>query len=167
MEKFSTWLVEQKTNLPKKVFLGLDYEKSDKLSSKKRDVIIVRSDNRDSDRDDILRALKKQGIQAKLGSSSSSVDPVDGTYQNKDFRIMVKPGGGEKAGTPDATEFESVITVGINQANQKKISKKNAVDKKTFDNVSKYFPDYEKVALSLGKSFRKHFKLKAHKNLHI
>lgn len=158
MEKFSTWLVEQKTNLPKKVFLGLDYEKSDKLSSKKRDVIIVRSDNRDSDRDDILRALKKQGIQAKLGSSSSSVDPVDGTYQNKDFRIMVKPGGGEKAGKPDATEFESVITVGINQANQKKISKKNAVDKKTFDNVAKYFPDYEKVALSLGKSFRKHFK---------
>ena len=92
-------LAEQNTNLPKEVFLGLDYERSEKLSSARRDIIIVRSKDREDDRDEILRNLKQQGIEAKIGSGSSSVDPVDGTHEDKAFRIMVKPVSGGMAET--------------------------------------------------------------------
>ena len=92
-------LAEQNTNLPKEVFIGLDYERSEKLSSSKRDVIIVRSKDREDDRDEILRNLKQQDIEAKIGSGSSSVDPIDGTHEDKAFRIMVKPVSGGMAET--------------------------------------------------------------------
>ena len=68
-------LAEQNTNLPKEVFIGLDYERSEKLSSSKRDVIIVRSKDREDDRDEILRNLKQQDIEAKIGSGSSFTIP--------------------------------------------------------------------------------------------
>jgi len=89
-KEFRGELTEQ-VALPTDIFKGLDYEKSDKLSSSKRDIIIVRSKNREEDRDEILRNLKQAGVEAKLGTASSSIDPIDGTYEDRLFRILVKP----------------------------------------------------------------------------
>ena len=75
--------------LPKDIMRGLSYEKSEKQSTSKRDVYIVRSSDRETDRDEILRNLNQAGIKASLGTSSSSVDPIDGIYQNRNFRIFV------------------------------------------------------------------------------
>ena len=47
-------------NFPIDIFSGLEYSKSEKLSSSKRDVIIVRSKDRETDRDEILRILDRQ-----------------------------------------------------------------------------------------------------------
>lgn len=99
-------LVEAEETLPDSVFVGLDYEKSSKQSSSKRDVYIARSGNREEDRDKILQKLKSQGIDASLGSGGSSVDPVDGTYNNKSFRILVKP----LSGGMQETTLNSSIT---------------------------------------------------------
>lgn len=92
-------IVEEAMNLPIDIFRGLDYGKSDKLSSSKRDVIIVRSKDRETDRDEILRNLRQAGVTANLGTSNSSVDPIDGTYEGRAFRIFVKPMQGGMAET--------------------------------------------------------------------
>jgi len=92
-------IVESAENLPIDIFRGLEYEKSDKLSSSKRDVIVVRSKDRETDRDEILRNLRQAGVTADLGSSNSSVDPIDGTYEGRAFRIFVKPMSGGMAET--------------------------------------------------------------------
>ena len=84
-------IVEEAMNLPIDIFRGLEYGKSDKLSSSKRDVIIVRSKDRETDRDEILRNLRQAGVTANLGTSNSSIDPIDGTYEGRAFRIFVKP----------------------------------------------------------------------------
>ena len=83
MERFNKFISEdygwrpvilsEETSLPKEVFSGLSYEKNERQSSSKRDVIIVRSKDRESDRDEILRNLKQSGIFAQLGSGGSSV----------------------------------------------------------------------------------------------
>ena len=86
-------------NLPIDIFRGLEYSKSEKLSSSKRDVIIVRSKDRETDRDEILRNLRQAGVTANLGTSNSSVDPIDGTYEDGPFRIFVKPASGGMAET--------------------------------------------------------------------
>ena len=98
--------------LPKDIMRGLSYEKSDKLSSSKRDVYVVRSSDRETDRDEILRNLNQADIKASLGTSSSSVDPIDGTYQNRNFRIFVKPlsgGMGETTLNSSITELFPLI----------------------------------------------------------
>mgnify|MGYP001160804616 FL=1 len=92
--------------LPKGVFAELPYEKSEKLTSSIRDVYIVRSGDRENDRDEILRNLKQQGIKSALGTSSSSVDPIDGTIGFRKFRIFVKP----KSGGMQETTLNSSIT---------------------------------------------------------
>ena len=91
---------------------GLSYEKSEKQSTSKRDVYIVRSSDRETDRDEILRNLNQAGIKASLGTSSSSVDPIDGIYQNRNFRIFVKPlsgGMGETTLNSSITELFPLI----------------------------------------------------------
>ena len=94
LEKISNLIQEDAMNLPIDIFRGLDYSKSSKLSSSKRDVIIVRSPDRETDRDEILRNLRQAGVDAKLGDSQSSVDPIDGTFEDRAFRIFVKPESG-------------------------------------------------------------------------
>ena len=59
--------------LPKDIMRGLSYEKSEKQSTSKRDVYIVRSSDRETDRDEILRNLNQAGIKSSLGTSSSSL----------------------------------------------------------------------------------------------
>lgn len=98
LDKIQGFLSEQIT-IPKDVFGGLDHEKDERQSSTKRDVIIVRSKDRETDRDEILRNLRQAGITAQLGSGSSSVDPIDGSHEGKNFRILVKPMSGGMAET--------------------------------------------------------------------
>ena len=98
LDRIQSFLSEE-VSLPKEVFGGLSYEKNERQSSAKRDVIIVRSKDRDSDRDEILRNLRQSGITAQLGSAQSSVDPIDGNHDGKNFRIFVKPVSGGMAET--------------------------------------------------------------------
>ena len=58
LERISDLIQEDVMNLPIDIFRGLSYSKSSKLSSSKRDVIIVRSPDRETDRDEILRNLR-------------------------------------------------------------------------------------------------------------
>tara|TARA_E500000178_G_scaffold63850_1_gene60807 strand:- start:605 stop:1957 length:1353 start_codon:yes stop_codon:yes gene_type:complete len=94
LERISDLIQEDVMNLPIDIFRGLSYSKSSKLSSSKRDVIIVRSPDRETDRDEILRNLRQAGVDAKLGDSQSSVDPIDGKFEDRAFRIFVKPESG-------------------------------------------------------------------------
>ena len=72
VDKVQSFLFEE-IDLPKEVFGNLPYERNERQSSTKRDVIIVRSKDRETDRDEILRNLKQVGISAQLGSGQSSV----------------------------------------------------------------------------------------------
>ena len=72
----------------------------------KEHVITVKSGNRDNDRDEILRRLKQIGVVASLGSTSSSVDPIDGMYDGENYRIEVKP----LSGGMQETTLNSSIT---------------------------------------------------------
>lgn len=105
LDKIGAYLEEQE-QLPIDIFRGLEYAKSTRLSSTKRDVIIVRSEDRESDRDEILRNLRQAGIDAKLGDSQSSVDPIDGVFDGRAFRIFVKP----KSGGMGETTLNASIT---------------------------------------------------------
>jgi len=93
--------------IPSDFFDGFEFEVNSKASSSKRTVYRVRSSDRDTDRDEILRRLRQAGIDAKLSdTSSSSVDPIDGTFDEKAFRIEVKP----LAGGMGETTLNSSIT---------------------------------------------------------
>ena len=97
----------EEVTIPKDVFGGLSYERSERQSSSKRDVIIVRSKDRESDRDEMLRNLKQTGISAELGSGQSSVDPIDGNHKGRNFRIFLKPvSGGMQETTLNASITE-------------------------------------------------------------
>ena len=118
VDKVQNFLYEE-VNLPKEVFIGLSYEKSERQSSSKRDVIIVRSKDRESDRDEILRNLRQAGIPAQLGSAQTSVDPIDGNHDGKNFRIFVKPvSGGMQETTLNAsiTELFPCIAFELNHS---------------------------------------------------
>jgi hypothetical protein len=107
IEKIQTFFVEE-VQLPSEVFAGLSYEINTRKSSSRRTVITVRSSDRDNDRDEILRLLKQAGVVASLASSSSSVDPIDGIFDEKNFRIEVKPlsgGMGETTLNSSITEL--------------------------------------------------------------
>ena len=120
LDKIQGFLSEQIT-IPKNVFGGLDHEKNERQSSTKRDVIIVRSKDRETDRDEILRNLRQAGITAQLGSGGSSVDPIDGTHEGKNFRILVKPMSGGMAETTlnaSITELFPCIAFELNHVPQ-------------------------------------------------
>ena len=93
--------------LPTDFFDGFTYEINTKLSSSVRTTYTVRSKDRESDRDEILRRMRQSGVDANLStSSSSSVDPIDGIIDNKKFRVNVKP----MAGGMQETTLNSSIT---------------------------------------------------------
>jgi len=94
VDKIQNFLFEQ-NNLPSEVFGGLPHEKNERQSSSKMDIIIVRSKDRDTDRDEILRNLNQAGIPSQLNTTiQSGVAPIDGTHDGKKFRISVKPVSG-------------------------------------------------------------------------
>ena len=92
--------------LPTDFFDGFTHEVNTKASSSARTVYTVRSTDRETDRDEILRRMRQAGIDANLGSSSSSVDPIDGEIDGKRFRVNVKP----MAGGMQETTLNSSIT---------------------------------------------------------
>ena len=125
LERITDLIQEEAMNLPIDIFRGLEYEKSQKLSSSKRDIIIVRSKDRETDRDEILRNLKQAGVDAKLGTAQSSVDPIDGTYEERPFRIFVKPMSG---GMAETTLNASITELFPCIAYEKKYKPKNVKD---------------------------------------
>ena len=104
-EKIQNFFTEQ-VQLPSEIFGGFTHEINTKKSTSKRTVITVRSGDRDNDRDEILRRLKQAGVVASLGSTSSSVDPIDGMFDGENFRIEVKP----LSGGMQETTLNSSIT---------------------------------------------------------
>lgn len=101
MKSFKGYLREELSvvDFPTEIFDGFSAEVSNKSTSK-RTIIIVRSGDRDNDRDEILRRLLQLDVNdAKTVSSNSSVDPIDGTLDGESFRIFVKPKSGGMAET--------------------------------------------------------------------
>ena len=105
VEKIQSFFTEE-VKLPPEVFDGFTHEINSKKSSSKRTIITVKSGDRDNDRDEILRRLKQIGVVASLGSTSSSVDPIDGMYDGENYRIEVKP----LSGGMQETTLNSSIT---------------------------------------------------------
>src|SRR5210317_1316895 len=94
MDNFKTFVILSEETVPTDFFDGFEYEINAKASSSARTVYTVRSKDRETDRDEILRRMRQAGIDAKLASSSSSVDPIDGEFDGKKFRVFVKPMAG-------------------------------------------------------------------------
>ena len=113
------YLTEEKGEdiLPDDFLGGLPHEVDMKASSGVRTVYKVRSSDRESDRDEILRILRQAGVTAQIGSGSSSVDPIDGEFDNMKFRILVKPvsgGMGETTLNASITELFACIAFELN-----------------------------------------------------
>ena len=104
VDKIQNFLSED-IQFPSDVLDGFEFTQTDK-SPKSRVEIKVVSDDRDADRDEILRRLKNAGIAANTFSTKSSVDPIDGSFEGRNFRINVKP----KAGGMGETTLNSSIT---------------------------------------------------------
>ena len=123
VDKVQNFLSED-IDLPKDVLDGFEYTQTDK-SAKSRVVIKVVSDDRDTDRDEILRRLKNAGISANTTSTSSSVDPIDGNFDGRNFRINVKPKSG---GMGESTLNSSITELFPCIAFEKKLNPKNVED---------------------------------------
>jgi hypothetical protein len=116
--------ISEDIDLPSDVLDGFEYTQADK-SEKSRVQIKVLSPDRDTDRDEILRRLKNAGVTANTTSTNSSVDPIDGTFDGRSFRIDVKPktgGMGESTLNSSITELFPCI------AFEKKLNPKNIED---------------------------------------
>jgi hypothetical protein len=98
-------LISEDIDLPIDVLDGLEVVQVDK-SPRSTVQIRVSSTDRDATRDEILRRLKNAGISAELINTSSSVDPIQGEYEGRKFRINVKP----KSGGMAETTLNSSIT---------------------------------------------------------
>ena len=104
VDKVQSFLSED-IDLPSDVLDGFEYTQADK-SEKARVQIKVLSADRDTDRDEILRRLKNAGVTANTAPTNSSVDPIDGTFDGRNFRINVKP----KTGGMGESTLNSSIT---------------------------------------------------------
>jgi hypothetical protein len=71
----------------------------------------------------------------------------------KTFTGFLKESEILKEAAPSGAEYESIITVGYNQGNPP-YNLGKAKDKAAFSGVSKFFPEYNKEAQALGKTFR-------------
>ena len=98
-------ILSEDIDLPVDVLSGFEVSQVDK-SERATVQIKVSSTDRDTDRDEILRRLKNAGIEADLISTSSSVDPIQGVFDGRKFRINVKP----KSGGMGETTLNSSIT---------------------------------------------------------
>ena len=93
-------LLSEQAEFPSEVFDGFPFEKDSKRSSSRRTVFIVRSNDRDNDRDEIGRRLKQQGIIYNVVPSSySSFDPIEATHDGNKFLLLFKAASGGMAET--------------------------------------------------------------------
>ena len=100
-------ILSEDIDLPVDILSGFEVSQVDK-SEKATVQIKVSSTDRDADRDEILRRLKTAGIESDLISTSSSVDPIQGVFDGRKFRINVKPlsgGMGETTLNSSITEL--------------------------------------------------------------
>lgn len=125
MDSYKTFLLLSEETVPTDFFDGFDFEINTKASSSVRTVYTVRSKDRETDRDEILRRMKQSGVDAKLASSSSSVDPIDGEFDGKKFRVFVKPMAG---GMAETTLNASITELFPCIAFEKNYTPKNAED---------------------------------------
>ncbi len=123
VDKVQNFLSEN-IDFPSEVLDGFEFTQTDK-SPKARVIIKVVSDDRDTDRDEILRRLKNAGISANTTSTSSSVDPIDGNHDGRNFRINVKPKSG---GMGESTLNSSITELFPCIAFEKKLNPKNIED---------------------------------------
>ena len=76
VDKIQSFLFED-IDFPSDILDGFEFTQTDKSSKAKVQIKVV-SDDRDTDRDEILRRLKNAGISANLFSTNTtSVDPID------------------------------------------------------------------------------------------
>ena len=93
-------LLTEETEFPSEVFAGFTFEKDSKRSSSRRTVFIIRSNDRDNDRDEVGRRLKQQGIIYNVVPSSySSFDPIEATHDGNKFLLLFKAASGGMAET--------------------------------------------------------------------
>tara|TARA_Y100000034_G_scaffold67320_1_gene81189 strand:- start:1001 stop:2293 length:1293 start_codon:yes stop_codon:yes gene_type:complete len=92
MKRFKNFLIEN-INFPSDIFTGFELTQTQKTP---RSMVQIRvsSDDRDGDRDEILRRLLNAGIVAQTRETASSVDPIYGTFEGQKFVINVKSGSG-------------------------------------------------------------------------
>jgi len=105
VERIQEFVLNEELEFPKDIFSGFEFTQTQK-SERAATQIRVSSDDRDTDRDEILRRLKNAGINANTKSTSSSVDPIVGDIDGKKFVINVKP----KSGGMGETTLNSSIT---------------------------------------------------------
>ena len=100
------YFTESKNDLPVDIFKGYKTELS-KKSSSKRTVIVVRSSDRDSDRDSIGHRLQSNGIPfSVVPSSFSSFDPIELVYDEFKYLLLFKA----DTGGMQETTLNSTIT---------------------------------------------------------
>ena len=117
-------LFSEDIDLPNDILDGIEFTQTDK-SEKSRVAIKVMSDDRDTDSDEILRRLTNAGIPASTTSTNSSVDPIDGEFDGRKFRINVKPKAG---GMGESTLNSSITELFPCIAFEKKLNPTNVVD---------------------------------------
>ena len=120
VDKIQKFLSED-IDLPADILDGFEYTQKDK-SLKAKVQIRVSSEDRETDRDEILRRLKNAGISANTTSTSSSVDPIDGNHDGRNFRINVKPKSG---GMGESTLNSSITELFPCIAFEKKLNPRN------------------------------------------
>ena len=123
VDRIQSFLSED-IDLPTDVLDGFEFTQTDKSEKSKVQIKVLSSD-RDADRDEILRRLKNAGISANTTSTSSSVDPIDGTFDGRNFRINVKPKSG---GMGESTLNSSITELFPCIAFEKKLNPKNIED---------------------------------------
>ena len=123
VKTFSQYFKED-IDLPKDILDGFEFSQKDK-SPASRVAIRVVSDDRDGDRDEILRRLKNADIKASTTSTNSSVDPIDGEFEGRKFRINVKPKSG---GMGESTLNSSITELFPCIAFEKRLNPKNVED---------------------------------------
>lgn len=123
--KFKRFMnLHEDISLPSEVLSGFEVTQVDK-SPRSTVQIRVSSTDRYNDRDEILRRLTSAGITASTVATNSSVDPIQGVFDNRKFRINVKPKSG---GMGETTLNSSITELFPCIAFEKKLNPKNAED---------------------------------------
>ena len=123
--KFKRFMtLHEDISLPSEVLSGFEVTQVDK-SPRSTVQIRVSSTDRDNDRDEILRRLTNAGITASTVATNSSVDPIQGVFDNRKFRINVKPKSG---GMGETTLNSSITELFPCIAFEKNLNPKNAED---------------------------------------
>ena len=124
VEQVQEFFLNEELQFPKDIFDGFEFTQTQK-SERAAAQIRVSSDERDTDRDEILRRLKNAGITANTKDTNSSVDPIVGNIDGTNFIINVKPKSG---GMGESTLNSSITELFPCIAFEKKLNPKSVED---------------------------------------